>query len=57
VSGVAWSESAVVVVAQLAWTTYWLVRGHPVAAAGAAWGAVARTATLVLLRRQLVWAG
>jgi hypothetical protein len=46
-----------VVVAQLAWTTYWLVRGHPVAAAGAAWGAVARTATLVLLRRQLVRAG
>ena len=52
VSGVAPAEHLVVVVAQVAWTTYWLLRGHPVAAAGAAWGALARSATLVLLRRQ-----
>jgi hypothetical protein len=57
VSGVAPLEHAVVVVAQVAWTTYWLLRGHPVAAAGAAWGAAARSLTLVLLRRQLARTG
>jgi len=57
VSGVSPVEHLVVVVARAAWTTYWLVRGHPVAAAGAAWGAAARVATLVLLRRQLARTG
>jgi uncharacterized protein with PQ loop repeat len=53
VSGVSPAEPVVVVAAQVAWTAYWLLQGHPVAAAGAAWGAAARAATLVLLRRQL----
>ena len=52
VSGVSQGEAAVVIAAQAAWTVYWLTQGHPVAAAGAAWGAVARAATLALLRQQ-----
>lgn len=53
VSGVSVVEHAVVVAAQVAWTTYWLTQGHPVAAAGAAWAGAARAATLVLLRQQV----
>ena len=52
VSGVSPVEPVVVTTAQLAWTVYWLLQGHPVAAAGAAWGGAARAATWVLLRRQ-----
>jgi uncharacterized protein with PQ loop repeat len=52
VSGVAQAEYVVVVVAQVAWTTYWLTQGHPVAAAGAAWGGTARAATVWMLRQQ-----
>ena len=53
VSGVAQGEHVVVVVGQAAWTTYWLLRGHPVAATGALWGGAARAVTLGLLRRQV----
>jgi len=53
VSGVAPAEFVIVIAAQVGWTTYWLLTGHPVAAAGAAWGGAARAATLVLLRRQV----
>lgn len=53
VSGVSAVEHVVVVAAQVAWTTYWLTQGHPVAAAGAAWAGAARAATLVLLRQQV----
>ena len=52
VSGVSVAEYVVVVLAQVAWTTYWLTQGHPVAAAGAAWGGLARATTLALLRQQ-----
>jgi uncharacterized protein with PQ loop repeat len=52
VSGVSQGEQVLVVVTQVAWTAYWLTQGHPVAAAGAAWGGAARAATLVLLRSQ-----
>lgn len=57
VSGVAQAEYVIVVAAQVAWTSYWLTQGHPIAAAGAAWGAVARAATLSLLRSQVRRAG
>jgi uncharacterized protein with PQ loop repeat len=57
VSGVAQAEFVVVVVAQVAWTVYWLATGHPIAAAGAAWGAAARAATLTLLRREVARSG
>ena len=53
VSGIAPGEYVVVVTAQVAWTVYWLLQGHPVAAAGAAWGGVARAVTLWLIRGQL----
>lgn len=53
VSGVSQPEYAVVVAAQVGWTVYWLTQGHPVAAAGAAWGGAARVATLLLLRAQV----
>jgi hypothetical protein len=52
VSGVSTVEPVVVTTAQVAWTVYWLLQGHPVAAAGAAWGGAARAATWVLLRQQ-----
>lgn len=52
VSGVSHVEYVVVVVAQIAWTTYWLTQGHPVAALGAAWGGAARATTLALLTQQ-----
>lgn len=52
VSGVSQPEYLIVVAAQVAWTTYWLLRGHPIAAAGAARGGLARALTLVLLRKQ-----
>ncbi len=52
VSGVSPGEYLVVIVAQIGWTTYWLLQAHPLAAAGAAWGGVARLATYGLLRRQ-----
>lgn len=53
VSGVAQAEYFIVIVAQAAWTLYWLTQGHPIAAAGAAWGGVARAVTLTLLRSQV----
>lgn len=53
VSGVAQPEYFIVIVAQVAWTLYWLTQGHPIAAAGAAWGGVARAVTLSLLRSQV----
>ncbi len=53
VSGVAQSEYVIVVAAQVAWTMYWVVQGHPIAAAGAAWGGVARAVTFILLRNQV----
>jgi uncharacterized protein with PQ loop repeat len=52
VSGVAQAEYVIVIGAQVAWTSYWLTQGHPIAAAGAAWGGVARAVTLSLLRSQ-----
>lgn len=52
VTGVSQVEYIVVIAAQVAWMTYWLVKGHPVAAAGAAWGGAARSTTFALLRRQ-----
>lgn len=52
VSGVSQAEYVVVITAQIAWTCYWLTQGHPVAAAGAAWGGTARVATFGLLRSQ-----
>lgn len=52
VSGVSQLEYIVVITAQAAWVLYWVVRGHPVAAAGAAWGGAARGATLAMLRHQ-----
>ena len=52
VSGVSQWEYAMVIAAQVAWTLYWLTQGHPVAAAGAAWGGVARAVTFTLLRSQ-----
>lgn len=52
VSGVSQWEYVIVITAQVAWTAYWLTQGHPVAAAGAAWGAFARSTTLTLLRSQ-----
>lgn len=51
VSGVSQAEYVIVIAAQVAWTVYWLTQGHPVAAAGAAWGG-ARSVTLILLRSQ-----
>lgn len=52
VSGVSQVEYAVVITAQVAWMSYWLLQGHPIAAAGAAWGGAARSVTLGLLRQQ-----
>lgn len=52
VSGVSQWEYAIVIAAQVAWTLYWLTQAHPVAAAGAAWGGVARAVTFTLLRSQ-----
>ena len=52
VSGVSQSEYVIVIAAQVAWTLYWLTQGHPVAAAGAAWGGIARATTFTLLRSQ-----
>lgn len=52
VSGVSGIEYAVVVTAQVAWTTYWLLSGQWLVAAGAAWGGVARAGTLALLRHR-----
>jgi uncharacterized protein with PQ loop repeat len=52
VSGVSQGEYVLVIVAQVAWTVYWLTQGHPVAAAGAAWGGTARAVTFILLRSQ-----
>jgi uncharacterized protein with PQ loop repeat len=52
VSGVSQGEYVIVIVAQAAWTVYWLTQGHPVAAAGAAWGGTARAVTFILLRSQ-----
>lgn len=53
VSGVSQAEYVIVILAQVAWTVYWLTQGHPIAAAGAAWGGVARAVTLSLLRSQV----
>jgi uncharacterized protein with PQ loop repeat len=53
VSGVAPAEYVIVAVAQVGWAVYWLTQGHPVAAAGAAWGGFARGLTLLLLRSQV----
>jgi len=53
VSGVSQAEYVIVIAAQVAWTAYWLTQGHPIAAAGAAWGAVARAVSLTLLRSQV----
>lgn len=52
VSGVSQAEYVIVIAAQVAWTVYWLTQGHPVAAAGAAWGGLARAVTFILLRGQ-----
>jgi uncharacterized protein with PQ loop repeat len=52
VSGVAQVEYVVVIVAQAGWTVYWLIQGHPVAAAAAAWGGTLRAVTFGLLRKQ-----
>lgn len=52
VSGVSQGEYVIVIVAQVAWTIYWLTQGHPIAAAGAAWGGTARAITFTLLRSQ-----
>jgi hypothetical protein len=52
VTGVSQGEYVIVITAQLAWTTYWLLQGHPVAAAGAAWGGAARAVTLAMLKQQ-----
>ncbi len=52
VSGVSQAEYVIVIAAQVAWTVYWLTQGHPVAAAGAAWGGGARAVTFILLRSQ-----
>ncbi len=52
VSGVSPVEYVIVIVAQVGWTGYWLIRGHPLAAAGAAWGGAARLLTYILLRKQ-----
>lgn len=52
VSGVSQGEYVIVIVAQAAWTVYWLTQGHSIAATGAAWGATARTITFTLLRSQ-----
>jgi uncharacterized protein with PQ loop repeat len=52
VSGVSHGEYVIVIVAQAAWTVYWLTQGHPVAAAGAAWGGTARAVTFMLLKKQ-----
>ena len=52
VSGVSQWEYVIVTTAQVAWTAYWMTQGHPVAAAGAAWGGFARAATFTLLRSQ-----
>jgi uncharacterized protein with PQ loop repeat len=52
VSGVSQGEYVIVILAQVAWTLYWLTQGHPVAAAGAAWGGTARAVTFILLRSQ-----
>lgn len=52
VSGVSEGEYVIVIMAQVAWTLYWLTQGHPVAAAGAAWGGTARAVTFTLLRSQ-----
>lgn len=53
VSGVSQAEYVVVIAAQVGWTVYWLTQAHPVAAAGAAWGGLARVVTLLLLREQV----
>lgn len=52
VSGVSQGEYVIVIVAQVAWTVYWLTQGHPIAAVGAAWGGTARAVTFTLLRGQ-----
>lgn len=52
VSGVSPLEYAVVVAAQIGWTTYWLTEDQYLVAVGAAWGGLARLATLALVRRQ-----
>jgi uncharacterized protein with PQ loop repeat len=52
VSGVSHAEYIIVIAAQVAWTVYWLTQGHPIAAAGAAWGGTARAVTFRLLRKQ-----
>lgn len=52
VSGVSQWEYVIVIAAQVAWTVYWLTQGHPIAAAGAAWGGIARATTFTLLRSQ-----
>jgi hypothetical protein len=52
VAGVSQPEYMIVIAAQAAWTLYWVLRGHPFAAVGAAWGGMARTVTLALLRAQ-----
>lgn len=51
VSGVSQAEIVVVLVAQLGWTTYWITQSQPLAAAGAAYGGLARLATLLLLQQ------
>ena len=52
VSGVSQAEYIIVITAQIGWTLYWLTQGHPIAAAGAAWGGLARLLTLAMLRSQ-----
>lgn len=52
VSGVSTLEYLVVITAQVAWTTYWLLNEQWLVAVGAAWGGVARTVTLALLLNQ-----
>jgi len=52
VAGVSGLEHLVVITAQVGWTSYWLLGGQWLVAAGAAWGGVARVATLALLVRQ-----
>lgn len=51
VSGVSGWEYAVVIAAQIGWTTYWLLNAQWLVAAGAAWGGLARVTTLMLLLR------
>jgi uncharacterized protein with PQ loop repeat len=50
VSGVSRVEYAVVIAAQVGWTTYWLTQTQYLVAVGAAWGGLARIATLLLVR-------